>query len=144
MALKLIDWRWLIWWKLDERALAREIEAGDNLPAWKSSRGISLFLTLFNTALICAVIFLNPGDSYSLAQSGVFLLLGGLIFMRQRWAMLLAMLCWTAMQGFSVWQFAGHGLAGTVVAWTVYMHAVYAAWKVEQARQGETHLAAAA
>jgi class 3 adenylate cyclase len=144
---RLIDW--LLWWQIDPAELARQVAGYGELRFVQSARGI---------ALICSLVagaeterFTGAAGLGLAAYIGVALWvgLGALTYLGQRWAPLAAMVLWTlqkllaAVAGFEGGANRGlfgrgpHGggdLVVDLVWWCIFMHVFYRAFRVEQER----------
>jgi hypothetical protein len=143
---RVIDW--LLWWQIDPGELARQVGGYDELRFAQSARGI---------ALICSLIAASETERFTGAASlgsaayigaALWLGLGVLTYLGQRWAPLAAMVLWTLQKLLAVVAgFEGdrhRGLLGRgpdggdlvveLVWWCIFMHVFYRALRVEQER----------
>lgn len=135
---------WLLWWQMDPDELDKQIQGYSTLKFTQSARGISAILLLISVAATALFVFLLGMTPYAFLDAAAFLVLALFISKGHRWPMIAAMILWTFEKGISLYdqfQAAAAGSSGasflltTVIWWTMYMHAFYLAFRVEQARR---------
>jgi len=141
--------RWLLWWLIDTGDLRRQIAHYKTLGIVGSARGQSFLLLTLSAAITTGMIELVSHDRSGYIDVGVFLGLGLLILLGQRWAIILAMAFWTLekviqlVQGVSSFQVTPSGAPiVAVIWWSIYMHAFYMALRVENGRRRTAKTAA--
>ncbi len=139
---------WIFWWIIDPAELKKQVDHYKTLKITQSARGISLLL-FGASAIITALMveFLNH-NRWAYVDSVVFLILGGFIYFGYRWAMILGMVLWTLEKLLQLAPMVRHGvgpsLPGIFIFWAVFMHAMFLAFRVEQARRKGPSVTAAA
>lgn len=135
---------WILWWQMDPDELDKQIHEYKTLKFTQSARGISAILLLISVAATALFVLLLGMTPYAFLDAGAFLVLAFFIAKGHRWAMIAAMVLWTFEKGISLYgqlQPTSDGSSGasflvsTVIWWTLYMHAFYLAFRVEQARR---------
>ena len=128
---------WLLWWRIDEDQLERQVREYKTLKLWQSMRGISVLLLLLSTALTVLFASINFAgfDASAFVDAGLMLGVALFIYFGHRWAMIAAMMLWTLEKAFGVIDSGGMGLIMSVVWWAAYMHALFFAFRIEQARR---------
>jgi hypothetical protein len=129
---------WFLWWIIDPAELEKQITNYDKLKIYQSARGISLLLfvgTAIFTSLMTEFVTHNRLDYI---DSGVFLILGVFIYFHHRWAMILGMVFWTLDKLMQLVAMVQQGHATNpiqiVLFWSIFMHAMFLAYRVEQER----------
>ena len=109
-------WHWLVWWQIDQDELAKEITKYHSLGA---VRKVSLAFLIFSACTTSLFIYLGWGgvDAWSFVDVAVFLILGIFICFGHRWAMVVAMVVWTAERGFALFGNSQSGAAVTQIVW---------------------------
>ena len=137
-------WSWLLWWQIDQAKLEKQVTQYDTLEIRESMRGISVLCIAAIVALdVCFIAFGQTGSTYAAdlyAPPVAMTVLAVFIYLGHRWAMLGAMIVWTAGKFFSVAMGVGntHGqgqLVLQIVWWCIFMHPFYFAFRVEQDRR---------
>jgi len=135
---------WIFWWMVDPTELQEQLEHYDTLKINRSARGICLLLFVGSAILTVALTELINHDRLAYIDATCFLALGVFIFFRQRWAMLLGMALWTLekVTQLVLMVQSGHyaNPIGIVIFWSIFMHAMYLAFRVEQARRTSPQL----
>jgi hypothetical protein len=130
---------WLLWWVVTPEELELQVSKYAELKIWQSARGISLLLFLASAVLTAVLIELVTHDRTGYLDAAVFIVIGVLIYLGQRWAMILGMVLWTLEKGFQLVQMTQSGkaylLVSIIVFWAVFMHAMWLAFRTEQARR---------
>jgi hypothetical protein len=142
---------WLLWWKIDQAELDRQVSQYGSLGFIHSARGMSvLCLVLSCTITACAAFFGAFGmDSTAYFDVALFAVLALFIYLGHRWAMLGAMALWTLEKVLIIAQGLGpthqvSGMAfGQILWWALYMHPFYFAFRIEQRRRAYAQTAAA-
>lgn len=135
-------WDWLLWWRIDEGGLLKEVKEYKTLKITQSSRGMSVIL-MFISAIISIPTFLFFGLwQLSLFNIVVSSVIGFFTYKGRRWAIFSAMLLLglnTLDRVFSSFQLSQNTsssikILGTIFWWAIYMHFLYLAWQVENLR----------
>jgi len=127
---------WILWWRLDEDEVKRQVDEYHKLKITQSARGISFLLFIFSAIVTALTVWAGGWDSFSFVDVGIFLILGFLIYKGIRWATIVAMLLWTFEKGYSLFSSAsGSGVLWAILFWVVYMHYLFLTYKVESARK---------
>lgn len=128
---------WLLWWRIDEDQLDRQVREYRTLRFWQSMRGISALCLLFSAVVTLLLVQFGAGQIDASAYVDVGLMAGCavFIFFGHRWAMIAAMLLWTLEKGFGLVSSGGGGLFLQIIWWAAYMHAFFFAFRVEQTRR---------
>ncbi|MBL6853765.1 MAG: hypothetical protein ISS15_17940 [Alphaproteobacteria bacterium] len=128
---------WLLWWRVDQDELDRQVYEYKTLRLWQSMRGISFLCLLLSatiTVLFAAFNFAGV-DAYAFVDAGLMLGCGLFIHFGHRWAMIAAMLLWTLEKVMGVVSTGGAGIIVQLIWWAAYMHAFFFAFRVEQTRR---------
>lgn len=136
-------WVWVVWWQIDPAELDRQVSQYDDLPVYRSMRGISGLCLLFSAAVTAVSAFFGIAniDATAYLDVATMLLLAVFIFLGHRWAMIGAMMVWTAEKIISLsdtvtlMQSSGGLIVGQLIWWAAYMHAFYFAFRIEQRRR---------
>jgi hypothetical protein len=137
---------WLLWWRIDQDELAKQVSEYHSLKITKSIRGQSLLLLIFSACVTTAfIVFSNfPIESYF--DVFISILLGYFIYRGHRWAMIGAMLFWSlekfyiiyeGIQSYSPTTHSSSNPLIHIIWWALYMHAFYFSFSVEQFRHKE-------
>jgi hypothetical protein len=136
---KKVQLNWLLWWMVTPEELEEQVSRYDQLKIYQSARGISLLLFVASAVLTVGMIELVTHDRSGYLDAALFIGVGVLIYYRQRWAMILGMVLWTLEKGVQLVQMAQTGksyfFVSIVVFWSVFMHAMWLAFRTEQARR---------
>lgn len=135
-------WFWVLWWQIDPVELERQVSEYDSLPIYRSMRGISVLCLAFSAAVTTASAFYGIAniDATAYFDAATMLLLAVFIFFGHRWAMIGAMIVWTAEKIISLsdtvtlMQSSGGLIVSQIIWWALYMHAFYFAFRIEQRR----------
>ena len=135
-------WVWVLWWQIDPVELERQVSEYDSLPIYRSMRGISVLCLAFSAAVTTASAFYGIAniDATAYFDAATMLLLAVFIFFGHRWAMIGAMIVWTAEKIISLsdtvtlMQSSGGLIVSQLIWWALYMHAFYFAFRIEQRR----------
>jgi hypothetical protein len=139
---------WLLWWQIDPSELDEQIAGYGTFSVFKSARGISALCLCFSALLTIAFIAFKVVPPSAYVDVVLFFLLALFIYLGHRWAMIAAMLLWTAekaiiaVSGLGSVHPNGGMLIGQFFWWTAYMHAFYLSFRVEQRRKTVVHTAA--
>ena len=131
---------WLLWWLIDQAQLERQVAQYDSLRFFSSIRGQAVFCFLFVIALTAVLVSFGMTPPSALLDAGLMAVLAAFIYLGHRWAMIAAMVLWTADKAFSfvdLLHSPGNPAARAaiqVIWWCIYMHAFYFAFRVEQER----------
>lgn len=136
-------WVWVLWWQIDPAELDRQVSQYDNLPIYRSMRGISVLCLTFSAAVTAASAYFRVAniDATAYFDAATMLLLAVFIFLGHRWAMIGAMVVWTAEKIISLsdtvtlMQSSGGLIVSQLIWWTLYLHAFYFAFRIEQRRR---------
>jgi hypothetical protein len=129
-----------LWWQIDPDEIEDHARDYHVLNIFRSARGIAALCLLFSVAVTCGFVWfrLQGYDSGALIDVGVMTILAFYVWRGHRWAMLAAMLFWTAEKGFGVFNaFYGSKIPVVsvlmqVVWWGIFMHFFYRAYRVER------------
>lgn len=136
--------QWILWWQVDEKELHEQVQGYKTMKITQTARGISAILLWISVAATMAFVFLLGADQSAFIDAGIMLVLSYFVFKGYRWAFIAAMVLWTFEKIYSLYgQFSlvsetdtgASFIVPTIIWWTVYMHAFYLAFKVEQARR---------
>ena len=156
---------WLLWWKVDPEEVRRQAEGYDTLPMTGSARGRGFLLAALSGVLnavtgawvaVAAVVAGWPeigvgggnvlADCIFLGEGVAFVLLGCLLYRGAAWAAIGLMGLSTFDRVFEAAIANGHfypfpgrhiGLwVFSLLAWCIFMHGFYAAFRVERSRKG--------
>lgn len=136
---------WVLWWHIDPSELDEQIAAYGTLSIFKSARGISTLCLSFSAALTIAFVAFRVVPASAYADVLLFFFLALFIYLGHRWAMIAAMLLWTAekaiiaVSGLGSIHPNGGMLIGQFFWWTAYMHPFYLSFRVEQKRKALVH-----
>lgn len=121
--------------------LDKQIDQYDSLSIIKSARGQSFLLLVFSSCGTTLFILLSYLDPVNFIEVFLSLLLGYFIFRGHKWAMIIAMIFWTAERFCSLYEtFTNFSHSSSndrllnIVWWTFYMHIFYVAFNVERLR----------
>lgn len=123
---------WLMWWKIDEGELKKQVDEYENLKITQSSRGQSLLAVAFSSVLTILLVIFLDFDSSSFFDAFLLLALGFFMFKGHRWAMIASMIIWTFEKGYSL--FTGTNPFMAILWWSIYMHIFLDAFRVETIR----------
>lgn len=123
-------WNWILWWRVGEDELNRQIAEYYTLKITQSARGVSLLLLLLSSIFTIAVIVISKVDYFNVIDVIIFLGLGFFIYSGYKWAMISAMILWTIEKIFMFTSSPG----ASIIWWCIYMHAFYLAYRVEKDR----------
>lgn len=132
-------WDWILWWKIDDSELQRQVNEYDTLKIQESARGLSFLLTIFSLFVtIIMIVFLNYATA-AWVDGLIMLILGFFIYRGHRWAMITAMIMWTVEKIYTLssasQQSSSWNAYSNLFWWALYMHAFYLAFRVEQLRK---------
>jgi hypothetical protein len=135
----------LLWWKIDEEELRKQVEQYDALTVTQSARGQSLLCFLIAAGITVLFIIFFTHDLSGLLDVILFLVLGFYVFKGQGWAMVAAMALWTIEKLLMIFNNAiANGITVNpfiqVMWWAIFMHYFYLAFRVEKARRAETRV----
>lgn len=129
---------WLLWWRIDERNLRKQMAGYKTLPFYQTMRGVSSLMFLASAVITVAVAVFSH-KPLSLIDAGLFLILSVFIYLGHRWAMMAGMILWTIEKlVIVVSSIVAHNYAApvsNVIWWAVYMHAIYFAYRIESERR---------
>jgi len=128
---------WILWWRINEKDLHRQVEDYDSLKITQSMRGIGLLLLILSAIITAGAIEFFNHDRRNYADVVLFLVFGFFIFRGQRWAMIGAMILWTIEKMFQLLgsMHSPFRIVPALIWWALYMHVFYFAFKIEQARR---------
>jgi len=134
---------WLLWWKVDQVELDKQVSQYDSLGILHSARGMSVLCLAFSSAITLVLVAVSSFgiDSSAYVDVTLFAFLALFIYLGHRWAMIAAMIFWTLEKGLIIVQGLGpvHTSAGIALGqllwWSIYMHAFYFALRVEQQKR---------
>lgn len=122
---------YFLWWNVDEDELIKQVTEYDTLKFYQSSRGLSVLLLLLSAAITTAFYFFEQ-NPFIFIDVFFILLFALLIFFKQRWAIIGAMIFWTIEKLLMI--FEGNPII-SLMWWALYMRVFFLAWKVEGIRQ---------
>lgn len=133
-------WDWLLWWQIDPIELEKQVTQYENLKFIRSARGQAVGCILFSVAVTAAFIYFSIMDSLAYIDIAIMVMLCVFIYFGHRWAMIVAMVFWTLEKAYGLFAAIGgpgHGnnLVLQVIWWTIYMHAFYFSYCIEQERR---------
>jgi uncharacterized membrane protein len=138
-----LNWDWLLWWRIDQAELDKQVTEYDDLSFLQSMRGISvvcLAVSLSITAALAGFGALGL-DASAYIDSAIMAVLALFIYFGHRWANISAMVLWTAEKVLTLVDglgptHVGSGLFfGQFLWWAAYMHAFYFSFRIEQKRR---------
>jgi hypothetical protein len=134
---------WLLWWRLDQDELDKQIAEYQSLKITQSARGRSLLLLIFSSAITIVMVMFFSWSSWAFIGVFMLLTLGFFIYKGHKWAMMGTMLLWSlekiyaiseGLQNHSATHSSSTKLLIHLIVWAIYMHALYLALKVEMLR----------
>ena len=129
---------WVLWWRLDQDELDRQVAEYDVLGITHSARKLSFCLLFFSAVITAALVYALGLRMWGYVDAALLAGLGYLTYRGQRWAILAAMVVWTIQElalVFAPTSAAIHVSAVvSLIWWAIYMHALFMAWCVENAR----------
>ncbi len=129
---------WVLWWRVDQDELDRQVAEYDALGITRSARKISFALLLLSALITATLVYALGLRMWGYVDAALLAGLGFLTYRGQRWAILAAMVVWTLQElalVFSPTSATVHVSAVvSLVWWAIYMHALFMAWCVENAR----------
>ncbi len=129
---------WFLWWMVGDDEIATQL-AKYKMNFFGTIRGQCLLLFLASAVITALVTEFVTHDRLAYIDAAVFIAVGVLIAFGFRWAMILGMVVWTiekAVQAFEVVTTGrAAGIIGILLFWTLFMHAMFLAFHVEQARR---------
>ena len=132
---------WLLWWQIDQAQLEKQVAQYNTLRFFSSIRGQAVCCLLLSIALTAVFVSFGITPLSASVDAGLMAVLAVFIYFGHRWAMITAMVLWTADKGLSfidVLGGPGSQLGRAVIQviwWCTYMHAFYFAVRVEQERR---------
>lgn len=120
---------WLLWWKLDDEELVKQVTQYDSLKIYQSASGVSSLLLCFSAIVTTLLVIFADGDAYLFIDVLVTLIFAILVYLKFRWAMVGAMIFWTFEK--VVTFFSGVNPVVSVLWWAMFLHQFYLALKVE-------------
>ncbi len=135
-------WQWVLWWRIDEDDLHDQVTKYDTLGWFEAARKLSVLCLLLSIVITAITTFFGAITADSYFDSALMAVLAAFIYRGHRWAMIAAMVLWTAekiLTGFTgIGTFKppnGGALVVSLLWWAAYMHAFYLAFRVEQERR---------
>ncbi len=135
---------WFLWWQVDDNYIQRQVKEYTTSKITASAKGVSSLLLLFSaTVTVLFIVFANWNSS-AFVDAALFIILSFFIFKGYRWAIIAAMLLWTYEKIYLYFEQINSATATgssspniitTLIWWTIYMHALYTALKVENLRK---------
>lgn len=126
---------WLLWWKIDESEIKRQVDGYTTLSITESARGQSVLCLLLSAAV--TFIFIISGseiiDNSAYTDIVLFCIFAFFIYRGQRWAIIGAMIFWTIEKVYFLYISTGNPIV-QIIWWAVYMSAFWLAFKTEIAR----------
>jgi hypothetical protein len=133
------SYNWLLWWVIGADELRDQVANYRTYKIYQSARGLSLLLFILSAILTTLITEFLTHVRLSYLDAALFLILGAFIYFGHRWAMIAGMVLWTFEKVFQILSgvHSGHipNLFGIVIFWTIYMHAMFLAFRTEQARR---------
>lgn len=132
---------WIFWWRIDPSEMDEQIARYGTLSIFRSARGISALCLCFSMVVTLLFIAFKFTDASAYLDVALFAVLAVFVYLGHRWAMIAAMLLWTAEKVIIAVSGLGsiHPNAGMLIGqlfwWTAYMHAFYLSFRVEQRRK---------
>lgn len=137
-------WRMLLWWRLDQDELNRQIAEYHSLKITQSARGQSLLLLIFSACVTTLLIAFFSWSTDAFFDVFLALFLGYFIYKGHKWAIIGAMAYWSLAKAYLVFDgfqtSPGKSSPSPIIHlvwWAIYMSPFYLAYKVEQARDKE-------
>ncbi len=143
-------WPWLLWWRLDQNELDKQIAEYQSLKITQSARGQSFLFIIFSGLVTTILILFFNSSSANFVGVFISLLLGYFIYRGQKWAMITAMIYWSFNQLIQVYKGIESyvinsgdpnltSISSTILIhllwWAIYMHAFYLAFTAERLRK---------
>jgi hypothetical protein len=143
---------WLLWWQVDQEEIATAVAGYAKKNPFKSPRGIAACCFIFSSALTAAFHIAKSTTTGDFSDVAVFLVLALFVYLGHRWAMLGGMAWWTFSKLVLLYSTVmsnnpsnpGGLFITSVIWWCIYMHALWFAFRVEQARRKAPKVAEAA
>ncbi len=131
---------WLMWWKVDNAELEKQVQEYGKLSVIKSKKGIAFLLEILGVVTYLA-LFVLTGSNFMLLLTVLNIIFAIFIFKGIRWSMVVMMI-WNTYNTFSnIWLAYYNNTSNkgampwSLLFWTISMHILYYAFKVEQLRQ---------
>jgi hypothetical protein len=136
-----------MWSRVDPNELARQVSEYHALKIYQAARGLSVLFLAFSATIEGMLLSLGVLETSAVLDIMAFFVLATFIAFGHRWAMVCAMVLWTAEKGVQIYQllaqaaiavpsFRNSAIAVSVLIWwAIYMHAFWLAYRVEQRRR---------
>lgn len=134
-------WRSMFDWRMSAEELTEQVDGYATLGITKSYRKLSSMLLLFTVVLTAALgSWLGKMDGYEIVSSVIiYMSLAIFCFRGHRWALVVAMVCWTYEKGYSILHPVSASVGGNfltaILWWSIYMSVFWKAFAVERARR---------
>ena len=139
---------WFLWWKVDPDELSKAVAEYKTKNPFKSPRGIAACCFVFSAAITVAFYLAGSPLSGGFIDAAIILVLALFVYLGHRWAMLGGMAYWTLSKLMVLYATVQAGSGGIVLGqliwWCIYMHALWFAFRVEQARRKSPSILATA
>jgi hypothetical protein len=130
---------WILWWQTDPAEIQKQV--AEYAQGWVRARHVAAYCLTFSAVLTAGFIYAGLMSPDGWLDAVVAAALAVFVFLGHRWAMIGAMLGWTAEKTFLVFNVVNsdHPQGGSVIPqliwWAAFMHAFWVAFKVEQERR---------
>jgi hypothetical protein len=137
--------RWLLWWRIDQDELNKQVAEYESMRRIQTAKGMSFFLLILSACATTTFIVFGDLSTVDFSEVLIALVLGYFIYRGHRWATIAAMVFWSIERLTAIWGkpvFSPpfyNPVEMTVVQlvwWSIYMHVFYLAFRVEGLRRG--------
>ena len=129
---------WLLWWRIDQDELDKQVAEYESLRITQSARGQSFLLLILSACATTAFIVSGDLKAVGFSEVIIALVLGYLIYRGHRWASIAAMVFWSIEKWAAIWNRLVGASSGNFVVqlvwWCICMHAFYLAFRVKGLR----------
>jgi hypothetical protein len=128
---------WLWWWRVDNEAVAKQVQQHNTLSFFKTYKAVSVLFLLLSAGFIAFLVVMGVNEMDSLLDALVLLTLSLLVARGNLHAIIFTMIFWTVARAWNVYQALlqpeiSPGLILLIFAWwCVCMHAFYMTYCVE-------------
>ncbi len=131
---------WLLWWRIGDEELQRQVNGYTTLGVFKSARGMSLLFTILSFIITLLFVLYGAVNVFGMLDVIILVIFGIFIYFGHPWAAIAAMILWTIEKAITLFAPLGIGVT-SIIWWAIYMHAFFLAYKVEKARSLSNHAA---
>lgn len=125
----------LMWWKIGNDEIKKQVEGYDTLKFFDSARGGSIGCIIFSI-VVMAIFALWQKNTESLISIFILVFLGLFIYRGHRWASILMMIDCTASAIFKIIEYYPKGYLSftPILFWVIFMRYFYLTFRVERER----------